>query len=182
MPSGRTHDSITLWTLPIVTSTAFGLTQSGYLALFVSGGYLFSGLMFGPDLDIHSQQYKRWGILRWIWLPYRKSMRHRSLFSHGFIVGTIGRLLYLTLWAMIFAGAGILVVSIAQHYLGMVPDWQESAQQSFSVGTEWMARSLYYHSAEWLALTIGFELGAMSHSLSDWTGSVLKRMKRRRKR
>lgn len=182
MPSGRTHDSITLWTLPIVAGGTFGLTQNGNLTLLVSGGFLFSGLMFGPDLDIHSQQYKRWGLLRWIWLPYRNSLRHRSLFSHGFIVGTIGRILYLTLWAAMFAGIGILGLSIGQQMLGMTSDWQTSAHQSFSMSAAWMVRSLQHHTIEWIALTIGLELGAMSHSLSDWTGSSFKRWKKRRKR
>ena len=182
MPSGQTHDSITLWTLPIVAGGTFGLTQSGNLTLLISGGFLFSGLMFGPDLDIHSKQYKRWGILRWIWLPYRKSLRHRSLFSHGFVVGTIGRILYLTLWAGIFGGVGVLGLSIVQQGLGMVSDWQVSAQQSAVGSLGWVVRSLRSHPMEWVALVVGFELGAMSHSVSDWTGSAIKRWKKRRRR
>jgi len=95
MPSGRTHDRITLWTLPLVSGIAYFLTQSGKLALILAGGFLFSGLMFGPDLDIHSVQYKRWGWLRWIWIPYRSAIRHRSHFSHGLIIGTFLRWVYL---------------------------------------------------------------------------------------
>ncbi len=64
MPSGRTHDRITLWCLPIVAVGTYMLTQQLPWMLIASGGFLFGGLMFGPDLDIHSVQYKRWGILR----------------------------------------------------------------------------------------------------------------------
>lgn len=72
MPSGRTHDSITLYALPIVAGVTFWQTGSSNVTLFVSGGFLFGGLMFSPDLDIYSIQYQRWGFLRWIWLPYQK--------------------------------------------------------------------------------------------------------------
>jgi uncharacterized metal-binding protein len=182
MPSGRTHDSITLWSLPIVAGTTFGLTRNGNLTLLVSGGFLFSGLMFGPDLDIYSQQYKRWGWLRWIWLPYRKSLRHRSRLSHGLIVGTIGRILYLMLWMVLLGSLGILGVAIAQEFLGMDSNWQVSAQRHFSISSDWIGRSLSQYWMEWMALILGLELGAMSHSVSDWMGSAAKRWKKRRKR
>lgn len=179
MPSGRTHDSITLWSLPIVAGGTFALTQSGNLTLLVSGGFLFGGLMFGPDLDIYSQQYKRWGILRWIWLPYRKQLRHRSIWSHGLIVGTTGRILYLAVWLVIFSATAILIGAIARHGAA---NWQHSAQQDFLGGIQVVARSMQQFSIEWIALIVGLELGAMSHSLSDWIGSAIKRRKKRSKR
>ena len=88
MPSGITHDRITLWTLPWIVGITYGFTRNGEVTLILSGGFLFSGLMFGPDLDIHSIQYKRWGLFKGIWLPYRNLFRHRSLFSHGLIIGS----------------------------------------------------------------------------------------------
>lgn len=182
MPSGRTHDSITLWCLPAIAGLTLALTQSGNLTLLVSAGFLFSGLMFGPDLDIYSQQYKRWGVLRWIWLPYRKSMRHRSHFSHGIILGTIGRVLYLALWISCFASVGILVSAIAQQQLGSTENWQILAQQNFSTGIQLVTTTFKTHPAECLALVIGLELGAMSHSISDWTGSAVKRWQKQRRK
>ncbi|BAU12004.1 hypothetical protein LEP3755_25290 [Leptolyngbya sp. NIES-3755] len=182
MPSGRTHDSITLWSLPIVALIAFGLTQSGNLTLLVSGGFLFAGLMFGPDLDIYSQQYKRWGILRWIWLPYRRSMRHRSIFSHGAIIGTIGRILYLGVWIALFAIIGIFISAIAQQFLGVTAQWQTVAQSAIAATIQFSIVLIQKASIECLALIIGLELGAMSHSLSDWIGSTIKRWNKRRKR
>ena len=64
MPSGITHDRITLWTLPWIAGIGYGITHNGELTLILAGGFLFSGLMFGPDLDIHSIQYKRWGVFK----------------------------------------------------------------------------------------------------------------------
>ncbi|MBD1843971.1 metal-binding protein [Cyanobacteria bacterium FACHB-63] len=182
MPSGRTHDSITLWSLPIVAATTFGLTQSGNLTLLVSGGFLFAGLMFGPDLDIYSQQYKRWGVLRWIWLPYRRSLKHRSIFSHGAIIGTIGRIFYLSIWLALFAIVAIVSGAIAQQLLGNTVNWQATAQSSVIATFGQTIQLIQRASIECLALTIGLELGAMSHSLSDWVGSTIKRWNKRRKR
>jgi len=175
MPSGRTHDSITLWSLPLVAGSAFALTQSGNLTLVVSGAFLASGLMFGPDLDIYSQQYKRWGLLRWIWLPYRKSMRHRSFFSHGLIVGTIVRILYLSVWVAIGASLLILSVAIVQQLLGTIYHWQTLAQHGFENSFGMIRQSLQQHPSEWVAGTIGLELGSMSHSASDWLVSAYKK-------
>jgi len=167
MPSGRTHDRITLWSLPFLTSLTFGLTQSGNVTLLVSGAFLFSGLMFSPDLDLQSRPYKRWGPLRWIWIPYQKTLRHRSLLSHGPIIGTTLRVLYLASWLGIL---GIFALGMASLVWGAGWSWQLLADAA--------ERSLTQHSAEWSALFLGLELGAMSHALSDWGGSAYKRFKK----
>ncbi|MBD2742997.1 metal-binding protein [Coleofasciculus sp. FACHB-1120] len=167
MPSGRTHDRITLWCLPWVAGMTFGLTRSGDLTLIVSGGFLFSGLMFSPDLDLNSRPYQRWGWLRWIWIPYQKSLRHRSIFSHGLAIGTIVRSLYLACWLFL---VGLLILGILQLVWGVGWTWQVVANQA--------QRSLTQYPAEWIALFVGLELGAMSHSFSDWGGSAYKRFKK----
>lgn len=166
MPSGRTHDRITLWILPVVAVLTFGQTQSGILTLLVSGGFLFGGLMFGPDLDIYSRQFQRWGFLRWIWIPYQKSLRHRSFLSHGPIIGTALRSLYLSIWIIILGG---LVIFIAELWGVETTDWKTSTNLALA--------SVSQHKAEGIALLLGLELGAMSHSLSDWGGSAIKRFK-----
>lgn len=166
----------------MVAGVAFSLTRNGNLTLLVSGSFLFSGLMFGPDLDIYSQQYKRWGILRWMWLPYRNSMRHRSLLSHGFLVGTVGRLIYLVAWIAVVGSGAILVGAIAQQLLHTTPHWQIPAQQHFGGSTQLALQIIQNHPQEFLAIAVGCELGAMSHSLSDWIGSAIKRRKKQTKR
>lgn len=180
MPSGRTHDSITLWSLPLLAGFTFASTQSSSLTLFVSGGYLFSGLMFGPDLDVYSQQYKRWGVLRWIWLPYRRSLRHRSFWSHGFVVGTIVRVTYLFIWIGLLGSCGIVAGAIAYHLLGQASQWCVLAQQWWSRSAEFMAQMPQRYPLEAIAIAIGLELGAMSHVMSDWAVSAYRRRMNRR--
>lgn len=182
MPSGRTHDSITLWSLPLVAGVTFERTQNPGLTLIVSGGYLFSGLMFGPDLDIHSRQYKRWGWLRWIWLPYRRSMRHRAFLSHGPIVGTIVRIVYLLSWVVACLAVVVVASAIAYQLTGELDQWTQIWQQYWLLAIDGIGRSLQQHFSQWLALLIGLELGALSHSLSDWIGSRYKRLSPRQPR
>ena len=145
------------------------LTHNSHLNLLVSGGFLFSGLMFGPDLDIYSRQFQRWGWLRWIWLPYQKSLHHRSFLSHGPVIGTAIRVLYLATWMGMLAIVGLLVV-----YVVWEVQWT-TVQMMF----QFAARSLLNHYQESIALFIGLELGAMSHSLSDWGSSTYKQIKSR---
>lgn len=151
---------------------SFIVTRNGNLTLLLTGGFLFSGLMFGPDLDLVSRPYKRWGLLRWIWLPYQKALRHRSFLSHGLIVGTTLRLLYLYVWIFLLV---ILPLSLLLLLWGISWGWQLFFLQV-------VLRLLYQSAVEnWpvlLALFIGLELGAMSHSLSDWGGSTHKRIKK----
>ena len=170
MPSGITHDRITMWTLPWVTGGTYFLTRHGELTLIVASSFIFSGLMFGPDLDIHSLQYKRWGVLRIIWIPYRKMLRHRSLFSHGPIIGTLVRVFYLL---TIVSSIAVFGVAIAQLIWGFEWNWQQFFQEKLSLMGNKYAK-------ETLALFVGLELGAMSHSLSDWVSSTSKYQRKKK--
>jgi uncharacterized metal-binding protein len=168
MPAGRTHDQITLVSLPLVVVLALLFSHSALLTLICSGGFLFSGLMFGPDLDIPSCQYRRWGWLRWIWLPYQRSLPHRSVWSHGFLIGTLLRVIYLSCWLFLFA----TLFYTGLKFLGYrLQDWQDY----------WAGLQNWLNSRpkEVLALWAGLELGSMSHSWSDWLGSAWKRWRRR---
>ncbi len=164
MPSGRTHDRVTLWSSPIIAGGTLYVTSRADLAFWVSGGFLVSGLIFGPDLDLYSFHYKRWGILRWLWRPYQKVIKHRSIWSHGPIVGTIGRILYLGLWLGL---AGLLCLGLMQVIWGQT----YTGKQLLEIFTHSIARD----RSVYLALFCGLELGAMSHYLSDWLVSTLKK-------
>lgn len=162
MPSGRTHDRLTYWSLPPIVGGTFWLTREVELTLILAAAFLFSGLMFGPDLDIYSIQFKRWGLLRWVWLPYQKALRHRSLLSHGLIIGTVFRVLYLSI---ILAVIAFVVVAIAQLIWGFAWNWQQFARATFTaIEKDYRTQTLY--------LWLGLELGALSHSLSDWISSA----------
>ena len=151
-----------------MAALTFGQTQSSNLTLLVSGSFLFGGLMFGPDLDIYSCQYQRWGWFKAIWLPYQKSLRHRSFLSHGPLIGTALRILYLAIWIVVF---GMLGLAVAEKVGNLGGNWQDVV---LSYG-----RSIWEHHIEILAIYIGLELGAMSHYLSDWGGSAYKRLKKK---
>ncbi|MGB3533972.1 MAG: metal-binding protein [Microcoleaceae cyanobacterium] len=168
MPSSRTHDRITLWSLPVVASLTYGQTRDSHLTLLVTGTFLFSGLMFGPDLDIYSHQFLRWGWLRWLWLPYQKSLRHRCFLSHGPFIGTAIRLLYLSSWLIVFCLTGyILFGRLWQIELNL-----ETEVKGALIG-------LANNFREWLAIYIGLELGAMSHYLADWLSSQYKQLRKK---
>jgi uncharacterized metal-binding protein len=168
MPSGRTHDRVTLWSLPLIAGGTLFATARADLAFWVSGGFLFSGLIFGPDLDLYSFHYKRWGILRWMWRPYQKAIKHRSIWSHGPMIGTIGRILYLSLWIGL---AGLLYLWGVKLTGGKTYTEQELItifQHSFKS-----------HLPVYLAIFCGLELGAMSHYSSDWLVSTFNRLFKR---
>ncbi|WP_218080397.1 metal-binding protein [Anthocerotibacter panamensis] len=161
MAQGKTHDAITLWTSPLVAGGIWWLTGNSGVALIAGGSFLFSGLMFSGDLDIHSNQYRRWGFLRWLWLPYRRLIPHRSVWSHGLLVGTVGRVLYLGLW---LALGGALAWAVSR---GMGISWSTGALQRSDMGSY----------ALWSF--VGLELGSLSHSLADTTSTGYKRIRKR---
>ncbi len=168
MPLGSTHDRITLWTLPVVTLSAGILSGEPGVALATGSAYLFSGLMFSGDLDTRSRQYQRWTVLCWIWLPYRRLCRHRSIWSHGLGIGTLGRLVYLGLWILPVLVAIAWLGSVARWWLWQPQIWRSDLWQLIQV-----------HRRELLWTTIGLELGSINHSLSDWLVSGWKRSKKK---
>jgi uncharacterized metal-binding protein len=159
---------VTLWSLPLVAGGTLYATARADLAFWVSGGFLVSGLIFGPDLDLYSFHYKRWGKLRWLWRPYQKAIKHRSIWSHGPLIGTIGRILYLSLWIGL---AGLLYLWSVKIAGGKTYTEQELIIM--------LRHSIKSHLPVYLAIFCGLELGAMSHYSSDWLVSTFKRLFKR---
>ena len=107
MASGKNHDRSIYFATPVVgiIASQYGI-EAGVIA---ASAHLLGGLMLSPDLDLRSRPYKRWGLLRWLWIPYQKLIpRHRHWLSHGVIVGSVVRLVYLAAWVsplwLIFPG------------------------------------------------------------------------------
>ncbi len=170
MPSGKAHDVITIILAVPTFTVAWGLTGNPMLALVATCAMLFGGFMFGPDLDIQSRQYTRWGIFRFLWLPYRGMFRHRSRWSHGIIFGTLIRVIY-------FVVVLALVVSIAVYIRAMLvngapPSFDDIAQAWRAI--EGGVRQSIGGHALWAGL-VGLWWGAASHTLTDVAWSVLRK-------
>src|SRR2546423_12571356 len=163
MPSGRTHDAITLLLAAPTFAAAWGATGSVLLATTTTIAMLFGGLMFGPDLDILSRQYTRWGFFRFLWWPYRVVFRHRSRLSHGIIFGTLIRVVYFALVLTLLACAVIylraaLVAGPPADYSAVVRAWG-----ALEAGALVQGRMLHVC----LAALAGLWWGAASHTLTD---------------
>lgn len=171
MPSGKTHDRITWLLTPLLALMGWLFTQRLDLVALLSASFLFAGLMFSGDLDLKSVQYKRWGFLRWIWLPYQKWIPHRSPLSHGPVLGTLARLIYLT--AIVLLGSALMGWGLSQ--LGQ----QQVLQQTRS-GLQYVLSGLYLRPEWVLILLCGLWLGALSHTWADELSSAWKRWRRRR--
>jgi uncharacterized metal-binding protein len=167
MPSGKTHDRVTVWLTPWVALAAMVVTGQWFYTGLVVAGFLFAGFMFGPDLDIHSVQTKRWGGLEWMWRPYRRSVRHRSWLSHGFLAGTLLRCLYLFVAILIVILFGLQITNTAGH---TAVTWNDLGRITGQIFVDYWRL--------WGAIAIGIELGAMSHYTADGWVSAWKRSQR----
>ena len=172
MPSGKTHDAITLLLAAPTFVAAWGATGRLLAAGVATGAMLFGGLMFGPDLDIQSRQYTRWGVFRFLWFPYKAAFRHRSRWSHGIVFGTLIRVVYfasvltLVAWACVYVRAVFLSG-------GAAPGWREVAQAWRFVEASAGAYGFGPRSAA--AVLAGLWWGAASHTLTDVAWSVVRK-------
>jgi uncharacterized metal-binding protein len=170
MPSGKTHDAITIILAAPTFVVAWGLTGKFTLACLATGAMLFGGFMFGPDLDIQSRQYTRWGIFRFLWFPYRVAFRHRSRWSHGIIFGTLIRVIYFTAVLALIVLGGVYLRAMLTH--GPMPSFDEIAQAWRAIEASF--RQNVGEHAIWAVLA-GLWWGAASHTLTDVTWSVLRK-------
>jgi uncharacterized metal-binding protein len=138
MASGENHDRSILFTTPIIG--IIGVSHSLELGIIAASAHLLGGLYLSPDLDLKSKPLKRWGVLRVLWLPYQKLIPcHRHWLSHGVIVGSVVRLLYLAalLLPMWFIFPGLQQVEL-------MITWEKA-----------------------IAFFLGVELSALNHLLLD---------------
>jgi uncharacterized metal-binding protein len=169
MASGKTHDFLALTTTlgaSYYLSIA-GITSDFYCILIFSIASLFGGLMFGPDLDIRSVQSKRWGPLKFIWLPYQ-SFGHRSkkTQSHDALFGPVVRILYFYL-AIVFLSifvAGLFSVFNLKLSLGFL----------FSIWNVILEIPLKYQ----VSFLAGLWYGNIVHYLADWFCAFTPKRKR----
>jgi uncharacterized metal-binding protein len=95
MATGRNHDRAITVTTPVLMAAAIASDHAD-VGLIAAASYYLAGMYLSPDLDLVSRPFKRWGLLRWLWLPYQRLIpRHRHWLSHGPVIGSSVRLLYL---------------------------------------------------------------------------------------
>ena len=173
MPSGKTHDAITLLLAAPTFAAGWGVTGSMALAVTALCATLFGGLMFGPDLDIQSRQYARWGVFRFIWLPYRLMFRHRSRWSHGIIFGTLIRVIYFAIVLALLVLGGVYLRALFLTGAA-VPGWGEVAHAWRAIET---AAALHLGAGKGIVLAAlaGLWWGAASHTLTDVAWSIVRK-------
>jgi uncharacterized metal-binding protein len=172
MPSGRTHDRITFLLVPPTAAAAYYLTGDWFVTLVTTAAMVFGGLMFGPDLDIQSRQYTRWGPLRFLWWPYKVVLPHRSRLSHSILLGTWIRVIY---FLVVIAITLAVALYARDFYLHRQAASLSDAGGAFTRVWEVVAsvRRNYL-----IAALIGLWLGATSHTVADVLGSFFKSVRR----
>ena len=172
MPSGRTHDLITLALVPLAAGVAYYSTANWKVAAIVAAGLIFGGLMFGPDLDIYSRQYERWGPLKGLWWPYRMPFAQRSLWSHSILFGTLIRVIYF----LVVVTLGLAITLYARHaYIHRAGNG--IAELNGAVARVWEALAPIKRSYL-IAGFLGLWLGASSHTAADVLGSFFKSVRK----
>lgn len=169
MPSGKTHDAITILLAAPLAAGGYYATQSLIFASSITAAFLFGGLMFGPDLDTVSIQSSRWGIFRFFWYPYRVFFKHRSRWSHGLVFGTLFRVIY-------FMGVCTLVSFVAAYFAAMylggdLPRLAELTTSWQMIGNT-IRRTFGENAIP--AVFVGMWLGAASHTVTDMSWSYIK--------
>jgi uncharacterized metal-binding protein len=172
MPSGRTHDLITFLLVPPTVAAAYYFTGDWAVTGIVTAAMVFGGLMFGPDLDIQSRQYTRWGPLRFLWWPYKVALPHRSRLSHSILLGTWVRVIYFLVVVTILLAA---VLYARDFYLHRQAAGLSDVSGAFTRVWEAVASVKRNYLIATLA---GLWVGATSHTVSDVLGSFFKSVRR----
>jgi uncharacterized metal-binding protein len=169
MPNAPAHDLIT-----VVTAIGADVAYVHYsphpdpmLATLFTAAYLFAGYACAGDLDLNSREYRRWGLLRFLWWPYRNLVPHRSWISHGLIFGGVIRVLYLAVATTLAFWLGLW----GYGRLGPHVDASSATESGWNTLLTWVNMHPYLTAS---ALT-GFILAGTTHSLADFIYSGLKR-------
>ncbi|NKF08019.1 metal-binding protein [Clostridium gasigenes] len=175
MASGKTHDKITVIMSPFAAGIFFLINFSkskdiGNIIAFTILGvavYIFGGYMFSGDVDIESVEFNRWGPLKVIWRLYQRLFSHRSIFTHGFILGPAIRILYvygiyLIICALLYA-LDVINLSTSQLIKATALFMEENKQLSFNI-------------------IVALFLGSGLHTLTDLIYSFFKKIFKGKKR
>lgn len=103
MSSGKTHDRVNsiFITLLVLILFFYNLINDVSILYFVLG-FMIGTFYLGPDLDLRSNLYYRWGALRFIWHPYQNMLSHRSMWSHFPLISDIIRYIWIGIMYSVF--------------------------------------------------------------------------------
>ena len=146
MASGRDHDRATCISC-VPFGLLLGMLLGGWCWLIGAVAFLLGGLWLSPDLDTRSNALRRWGPLAVLWWPYRRLLPHRSIWSHGPLVGTLGRVGLLLAWLCLL--------------LALNPG------TSWNAGFNVMHRWLQTQPQQVLAMVLGLEGSVWLHLILD---------------
>lgn len=169
MPSGKTHDAVTILFAAPMFLAAWRATNNFGLALLGSAAFLFGGLMFGPDLDTQSVEYRRWGVFRFFWFPYKVFFAHRSRWSHGLVFGTMMRVIY-------FAGVTTVFFALIFYFAALLrnaaPPTAAQIRELWETFGLWTREHVGNHAI--FVFLAGLWAGAACHTLTDIIGTFIK--------
>ena len=99
MPDYNTHRVFNYLVFLVISVLLFKLQvvitdMKLFLALGI--GFYIGTDFITPDLDIESTAIKRWGRLKFIWLPYKWLFKHGQS-SHNILYGAIVRVVYFSI-------------------------------------------------------------------------------------
>jgi uncharacterized metal-binding protein len=106
MPNGRVHSAATVILATVEFAAILAAFDPDPNQLWAIPAGCMAGILLSPDLDVdggnisvsHVRGLGKIPAFLWrvFWFPYALAIPHRSILSHGFIIGTALRLLYLS--------------------------------------------------------------------------------------
>jgi uncharacterized metal-binding protein len=170
MPSGKVHDQLTLASAALTLPLWIVAVPNHDPALYLTGtaAYLFSGFLLSDDLDTNSLCYKRWGVLKFLWWPYRTFVPHRSWLSHGLVIGPLFRVAY---FVAALSTTVKCFVLISNKYI-LVVDRTGILRHTKLSMTEW----IFHNPAFVIVIVIGLIFGGFTHSVADYWVSFWKKV------
>jgi uncharacterized metal-binding protein len=137
---------VTALTLYVV----FNINIEHIILMFVI--YMFATKFMSPDIDLDSEPYQRWGILKLLISIFKDNVKHRSKWSHGWILGWITINVYITI---VFA----IIVAILNFI------WLPAIEPAIDIGQAFVTRvvTLNMTSTDWLAVGVVYACTFYAH-------------------
>jgi uncharacterized metal-binding protein len=176
MPSSHTHEKWALLLAVPLSYIFFKISGKILDSIIFFLSFIFGVFMLSPDLDTKSKIHSRWGFLRFIWFPYRKIVKHRSIISHFPILGSIIRTLYLIVSLTILSSIIIYVIFTAvgiKNQGNIISAMKNSLILIAKIISDMKINLI-------IAIVLGISAGDLIHYLLDVFTSYIKKQKVRK--